>query len=129
MNRCEEDLDACLSKSSFLLASYFFFFRPLHKRIQATNSNVAQPGFLTSITLYYSTNPPTFRYEAHRDECLACFDALCVHWKEAKGRGHPAAVAALNSVAEVLTQYTKDGHFLLLSCLLFEWLLLHYISA
>jgi hypothetical protein len=42
------------------------------------------------------------RYEAHRDECLACFDALCAHWKEAKGRGHPAAVAALNSVAEVI---------------------------
>jgi cysteinyl-tRNA synthetase len=32
---------------------------------------------------------------------LACFDALFVHWKEAKGRGHPAAVAALNSVAQV----------------------------
>jgi len=102
-------MHACRSLRSF----YFpisFFLMPLHNRIQTTNSNVAQPGFFNvDYFIYLHHNTPTIRYEAHRDECLACFDALCVHWKEAKGRGHPAAVAALNSVAEVLMQYTEDG--------------------
>jgi len=68
-------------------------------RAVAQAAESAGPDSLT--TVGFNTEFEFARYEAHRDECLSCYDTLCTHWKVCKGRGHPASVAALNAIAEV----------------------------